>query len=392
MEASSPRPYRPWRNPALLLLGLVSLLSEVASQMVYPLMPPFLEGLGAGKTLIGLIEGAADSAAELLRTLFGRWSDRLGRRKGFVLAGYGLAALARPLLFLATQWPQVLGLRFADRVGKALRSPARDALLSVSVPPAHKGASFGFQRALDRAGAILGPLAAMAVLWHFPGDLRRVFLWSALPALLAVLLLLRVKDQPFAPARSAAKAEPAWSSRSFRVLLLSQALFSLGASSDAFLLLKAGETGLPSAWLPLLWMLYNLSCVIWSPIFGSLSDRWGRRRVILLSFGVYAFLYFGFGLASASWQMWPLFFAYGVYYGLSSGVLRAYVAELAPPERRGSAYGLLNTATGLAVLLASLLTGFIWDLAGSRAALWMSAAFALAGAIVMLADGQKMQA
>jgi MFS family permease len=384
-------PYRPWRNPVLLLLGLVSLFSEIASQMVYPLMPQFLEGLGASKSLIGLIEGAAASAAELLRTLFGRWSDRLGRRKGFVLAGYGLAALARPLLFLATQWQQVLGLRFADRVGKALRSPARDALLSVSVPPAHKGASFGFQRALDRSGAILGPLAAMAVLHYFPGELRQVFLWSALPALLAVGLLLFVKDQPFTPAPRAEKAAPAWSSRSFRVLLLSQALFSLGASSDAFLLLKAGETGISAAWLPLLWMLYNLSCVIWSPIFGSLSDRWGRRRVILLSFGVYAFLYFCFGLASESWQMWPLFFAYGVYYGLSAGVLRAYVAELAPPERRGSAYGLLNTVTGLAVLLASLLTGFIWDLAGSQAALWASAAFAVAGAAVMLAGDRRLK-
>jgi MFS family permease len=295
------------------------------------------------------------------------------------------------LLFLATQWQQVLGLRFADRVGKALRSPARDALLSVSVPPAHKGASFGFQRALDRSGAILGPLAAMAVLHYFPGELRQVFLWSALPALLAVGLLLFVKDQPFTPAPRAEKAAPAWSSRSFRVLLLSQALFSLGASSDAFLLLKAGETGISAAWLPLLWMLYNLSCVIWSPIFGSLSDRWGRRRVILLSFGVYAFLYFCFGLASESWQMWPLFFAYGVYYGLSAGVLRAYVAELAPPERRGSAYGLLNTVTGLAVLLASLLTGFIWDLAGSQAALWASAAFAVAGAAVMLAGDRRLK-
>ncbi len=371
---------KPSRN--LWLLGWISLFNEIASQMVYPLIPKFLVSLGAAPSAIGLIEGIAEATAALFKSVSGRLSDRWGKRKAFVFAGYLLAGIAKPFLFFATSWGHVLGLRFSDRMGKAIRGPARDALLAESVRAESQGKSFGIQRAMDRAGAILGPLLALGILALPQGNLRLVFLLSAIPAALTLLFFPFLKEYKSLPQADSApiEGESPLRSRPFRIFFFANVLFALGNSSNAFLILKADEVGLGDApSLVLLWMLYNFVCVVAAPIFGSLSDRIGRKAIIGMSFLFYAALYAAFAFATAHWAMWLLFAAYGVYYGLSSGVFKAYIADLVPAAQRASAYGYFQTGVGLALLPASLITGFAWEAAGSVAALLVSAGFALLG-------------
>ncbi|MDX2285890.1 MAG: MFS transporter [Bacteroidia bacterium] len=374
------------RNRNLLLLGLVSLFTDLSSQMIYPYLPLLLTELGANKSVIGLIEGIAEATAALLKSVSGRLADRSGRRKGFVLGGYSLSAFAKPALYLAAAWWQVLAVRFLDRTGKALRNPARDALIAGSVPAADRGSAFGLHRAMDRIGALGGPLLALAVLAAWPGDLRMVFLWSAVPAFIAVALIPFVREAAAAarqPAAGPSGTRILLGSRPFRLFLLANLLFSLGNASEAFLILKAEESGVPPLHLPLLWVMYNAVCVLLAPAMGRLSDRIGRMRVILISFAWFSGVYALFGSADQAWQIWMLFALYGVYYGLSDGVYRAYLADLAAPELRASAYGLFSTATGLALLPASLLMGTLWDQYGSQIAFYAAAGCSAAGMLVM---------
>jgi MFS family permease len=336
--------------------------------------------------MIGLIEGIAEATAALLKSVSGRLADRSGRRKGFVLGGYSLSALAQPALYLAAAWWQVLAVRFLDRTGKALRNPARDALIAGSVPAADRGSAFGLHRAMDRMGALGGPLLALAVLAVWPGELRMVFLWSAVPAFIAVALIPFVREAAAAGRPSAAGpsgSRTLLASKPFRLFLLANLFFSLGNASEAFLILKAEESGVPPLHLPLLWVMYNAVCVLLAPVMGRLSDRIGRLRVILLSFAWFSGVYALFGSAGQAWQIWVLFALYGVYYGLSDGVYRAYLADLTVPELRASAYGLFSTATGLALLPASLLMGTLWDQYGSQTAFYAAAGCSAAGMLVM---------
>lgn len=374
-------------NRTLWLFSWVSFFNEIASQMVYPLIPKFLMSLGATPAAIGLIEGIAEATAALFKSVSGRLSDSTGKRKVFVFAGYLLAGIAKPLLSLATGWGHVLGLRFTDRMGKALRGPARDALLAASFDKEEKGKSFGIQRAMDRAGAILGPLVALGILSLPEGNLRTVFLLAGIPAMLSLVFIPFVKEIQFEKKLSDSDGGPGspFQYTPFRNFFFAIVLFSLGNSSNAFLLLKADELGMGDAGsLVLLWMLYNAVCVLASPIFGSLSDRIGRRPVIMLSFVYYALLYAVFAFAGVSWSIWLLFAAYGIYYGLSAGVFKAYVADLVPAEMRGTAYGYLETGIGLALLPASLITGFAWETWGSQVAFLISAGFAVVGVVVFL--------
>ncbi|MEM7368391.1 MAG: MFS transporter [Bacteroidota bacterium] len=366
------------------LLGLVSLFTDLSSQMIYPLIPQFLVDLGANKSVIGMIEGLADATASLFKAVFGRWSDRLGKRKWFVFAGYGLATIAKPFLYVASIWSHVLAVRFADRLGKAARNPARDALIAASVPPQDKGKAFGMHRSMDRIGAFGGPILALIILHFSPENVRLVFLLAVIPALLALGFIPFVKG--FSPAPqprdSQGSSKPALTTsplanRTFLWFLIVNLVFALGNSSNAFLLLKASETGIAILWLPILWMLYNAVSAIASPIFGSLSDKLGRQGIILMSFLVYALIYLGFAVADQSWHIWTLFGMYGIYYGLSNGVYRAYISDLIPHQQLGSAYGVYTSGIGIVLFPASLMAGVIWDAYGSYWTFVISASLAI---------------
>jgi MFS family permease len=386
----------------VLALSAVSLLTDVASEMTYPLLPAFLATtLGASAMTVGAIEGAAESVASLLKLVSGWWSDRVARRKPFVVLGYGIASLVRPLVGLAQTGGQVLAIRLSDRVGKGLRTSPRDALIADSVPVSDRGRAFGFQRAADNAGALLGPLAAFALLSWGGLSLRTVFLLTAIPGFLALfVLVLGVREEPKvgpAPAGASGGAgrtafprgrgrlgRPFWT---FLALLL---LFTFGNSSDAFLLLRATEVGVPAALLPILWaMLQGVKALLSAPA-GALSDRIGRKPLLVAGWLVYAAVYLGVGRAAEGWQIWLLFASYGLFFGLTEGVEKAMIADLAPADRRGAAFGWYNLAMGLGALPASLLFGAIWDSRGAASAFTLGAGLALAAAlgVALLVDAR----
>jgi len=369
----------------VLALSAVSLFTDVASEMTYPLLPLFLRTvLGASATAVGAIEGAAESTAALLKLASGWWSDRVPRRKPLVLAGYTIASVIRPLIGLAHSVSQVLAIRVTDRIGKGIRTSPRDALIADSVDPSIRGRAFGFQRAADHAGAVVGPLLAFALLRWAGLALRTVFLLTAIPGALAVAtLLLGVKEVP--RSRSTEAGEKADLKvplgRRFWTYLGVLLLFTLGNSSDAFLLLRAGQLGVAAALVPILWAMLHVVKSLSSTPGGMLSDRVGRRPLILAGWLLYAAVYFAFGRAQTQWQAWALFAVYGIYFGLTEGVEKALVADLVAPDRRGAAFGWYNLAIGVGALPASLLFGAIWDRWGSTAAFDFGALLALAAAI-----------
>jgi len=382
----------------VLLLGLVSLLTDVSSEMSLTFLPFFLANvLGAKTAVIGLIEGVADSAASLTRLLSGWLSDVWRVRKGLVVVGYALSALSKPFLYVSNSWATVLGVRFADRVGKGIRTSPRDALLAASAPLASRGLSFGFHRGADTAGAFLGLVGVALIVYLSEGGaprleahtFRRLVLVAIIPAFLAVAALWRVKESsPQARPRRAGRQPGTPLSRRFKVFLLAAGLFSLANSSDAFLLLRTQDLGLSVFGIALLLAGFNLTYTLVSTLSGSYSDRVGRPAVISAGWLVYALTYLGFALARSSWQVWPLFGLYAVYYGMAEGTARALVADLVPDEQRGTAYGLYNTVVGLTALPASLLAGLVWQGIGGWAGWGPSAPFylgaAFAGAAAML--------
>ncbi len=376
------KPARPKRN--VFVLGLVSLFNDLSSQMIYPLVPVFLTSIGAGPAIIGMIEGIAESTAALFRTVFGKLSDRLGKRKLFIFLGYGLSAVSRPFLYFANAWTAVLGVRFSDRVGKAVRTPARDALISTSVDPSRKGRAFGLHRAMDRVGALGGPLLALLVLSLFDNNIRLVFLFSAIPVILALFFVIFAKETSVPKSQTVSKTKQGLRNPGFVIFLIANIVFTLGNSSNAFLILRARELGLSVALLPVIWVLYNAVCSMSSPVFGSLSDKLGRKPIIVTSFIYYAVVYLLFGLANSLLAVWLLFGAYGIYYGLSEGIFRAYIADLVTPENRATAYGLFNTGIGLALFPASLIMGTIWNAFGSKWAFFTSAGFSLLGFLIFV--------
>ena len=370
----------------VLALSAVSLLTDVASEMTYPLLPVFLATvLGASATSVGVIEGAAESTAALLKLASGWWSDRVSRRKPLVLLGYAIASLIRPLIGVAQSVSQVLAIRVTDRVGKGIRTSPRDALIADSVDPAIRGRAFGFHRASDHAGAVIGPLLAFAILRWSRLDLRTVFLLTAIPGALAVLtLLFGVREVP----REMQAQGPAADlrvplGRRFWAYLGVLLLFTLGNSTDAFLLLRAGQLGVAPALVPILWAMLHVVKSASSTPGGALSDRLGRKPLIVAGWLVYAAVYFAFGRAWATWQIWALFAVYGLYFGLTEGVEKALVADLVPADRRGAAFGWYNLAIGLAALPASLLFGALWDRWGSATAFDFGALLALTAAVGM---------
>ncbi len=376
---------RPWLSRNLIALSVVSFLTDVSSEMIYPLLPAFLATvLGASAMSVGLIEGAAQAVTAIVAAWSGTWSDRLGRRKPLVLAGYTIASVLRPLIGVAGSVTQVLALRVGDRVGKGIRGAPRDALIADSVAPGDRGVAFGFHRAADHAGAVIGPLLAIVLLQAVGVSLRTVFLLAAIPALLAVVvLLLAVRESTSAvvPSHPGASREPM--GRSFVAYLGIVGCFTLGNSTDAFLLLRASEAGVGTAWLPLLWAVLHVVKTSVSTPGGALSDRVGRKRLIVAGWVVYAAVYLGFGYASTPWQVWALMMAYGVYYGLTEGVEKALVADLVPAGSRGRAFGLYNLVLGLVALPASVLLGALWDWRGPVVAFGFGSVMALLAALLL---------
>lgn len=371
----------------VLILGLVSFFTDVSSEMIYPLLPLFLTGvLGAGPAFLGVIEGVAESTASLLKLISGIASDRVRRRKRLVLFGYSLSALMRPLIGGAGSPFTVLLIRTGDRIGKGIRTSPRDALIADSVDPSVRGKAYGFHRSMDHAGALIGPLIATLLLSYFVTDLRSVFWLAAIPGFIAVVLIAwkvseAQRSAPLQKAQLRLSLLPAGPLRRYLLILF---LFTLGNSSDSFLLLKAGTLGVPSFRIPLLWAFFHLVKMLSSMPFGALSDRIGRRWVILAGWCVYSLSYIGYGLATAEWHIWLLFAFYGLFYGLTEGVEKAYLADMSDPALRGAAFGWYNFAVGSGALPASLLFGLIWQRFGGVAPFLFGAALSAVSALFLL--------
>ena len=371
-------------------LGLVSLFNDIASEMIYPLLPAFLAvTLGAGPQAVGVVEGIAETTASLGKGLFGWLSDLKVRRKPFVLAGYGISVVARPLIALARAWGVVIGIRFADRIGKGVRTAPRDAMIAAAADPARRGLAYGFERAMDNAGAFVGPLVAALLLKFFFTDMRPVFALSAVPGLLAILaLVFGTRERPGPLPRAGADGESrARLPRSFGVAVAIFALFTLSNSTDAFLLLRARDCGVALWQVPLLWAAFNGAKALLNTPVGSLADRIGRLPSILIGWGIYAAVYLGFARAGSQGAIWLLFLVYSLFYALTEGAERAFIADLAGPRVRGRAFGIFHMAVGVAALPASLLFGLLWSRLGARTAFQVDAALALlsAGALAVFA-------
>ena len=367
-------------------LGIVSLFNDAASEIIYPLLPAFLSSvLGAGAFVLGVIEGIAETTASILKFFSGYISDRIRKKKGLVVAGYSLAVFGRPLTGIATSWIHVLLIRFFDRVGKGIRTSPRDALIADSTYPEVRGFAYGFHRAMDHLGAVLGPLFAVWMILGFGMDLRHLFLLAFIPGILALLILIFFVEEKAGESIKKTSWRLGPVSMNFRLYLLSLILFTLGNSSDAFLLLKAQNTGIKIAFLPLIWVFLHLVKVLTSVPGGLLSDRIGRRRVIIAGWMVYALIYLGFGLSSKNWHIWALFALYGIYFGLTEGVEKAFVADLAKKEERGTAFGLYHLAVGLSALPGSAIFGFIWQRFGELHAFLFGAVLAFLASFTLFA-------
>ncbi|HYN79894.1 MAG TPA: MFS transporter [Gemmatimonadaceae bacterium] len=381
----------------------MSFFTDAATEMIYPLLPLFLSTvLGANASFIGAIEGLAESTAAVLKLVSGWWSDKVRKRKPLVVIGYGIATFVRPFTALAQSATQVLVIRLADRVGKGIRTAPRDALLADSVDPDMRGRSFGFHAAADNAGAVLGPLVAFALLKWGGLSLREVFWLAAIPGIIAfIVLIIAVREVKPAvndagklsegsqlaggsqiPAGSQLAGASKLSGR-FWYYLGVILLFTLGNSTDAFLLLRANQLGVAVALAPILWAFLNLIKAATGTWGGALSDRFGRKPLIIAGWLIYAVVYFGFARATAVWHAWALFALYGLFYAMTEGTEKALVADLVPSARRGAAFGWYNLAIGLGALPASLIFGAIWDRVGPETAFMFGASLALVAAMGM---------
>jgi MFS family permease len=372
-------------------LGFVSFLTDLSSEMIYPLLPLFLSGvLHAGAVALGLIEGVAESTAALLKLVSGIWADRSRRRKPLVVAGYSLAGAVRPLVGLATAWPFVLGIRFLDRIGKGLRTSPRDALIADVTDPSVRGRAYGFQRAMDHAGAVGGPLMAAGLLTLSGLNLRQVFLLSAVPAAIVILVLVwgvRESGAGLVTHTRLVRLRRDWRrlGARFHGLLTAIFIFTLGNSTDAFLLLSLSQAGVTAAWVAVLWALHNGVRMTSAYAGGMIADRHGGRQPITAGWILYALVYLGFGIAASAPVRVALFVIYGVYYGLTEPAEKAWISRLVHENLRGTAFGYYNFAIGIGALPASLLFGYLFQSFGGAVAFAAGAALAFLAVILLLA-------
>ena len=380
-------------NPNVFFLGIVSLLTDVSSEMIFTLVPLFLRNvLKAPFTAIGLIGGLSESIDAIFRIFSGWFSDKIGRRKLLAVLGYSISTVAKPFMYLASSWGAVLGIRFGDRIGKGIRTSSRDALIADSVSAGERGKGFGLHRAMDTFGAVLGLVIAAIIIYLVQGGglelSLKTYQWLVLvgvmPAVLAVLvLLIFVREKAKKPPPSSSSGTGLSSGRPtagfdtrFKVFLAVMAIFTLGNSSDFFVILRVQNLEAPLIQVILMLVLFNATYVAVSLPAGILSDRLGRRRVITLGWFIYALVYLGFAVASSIWQVWLLFACYGIYYGIVEGVARAFVADLVVEEKRGTAYGLYHGVVGLTLLPASLIAGWLWQTYSPAAPFYFGAGLA----------------
>jgi MFS family permease len=383
---------------AVKLLGWTSLFTDAATEAIYPLLPVFVTRvLGGTAVSLGVIEGAADAISSVLKIAAGAASDRTGRRRPFVMAGYTIAWLARPLIALAGSWQHVFAVRVADRVGKGLRGAPRDAMLGALAPANERGRVFGFHRAMDHGGAVIGPLLAAGFLWFFPEQYRTLFALTFVPGGLAVGMLLLVPEARSAASTGAASTsrdEPVPAERrrqsplprSLKRFLVILAIFTLGNSTDAFLLLRLSGAGLSTAYLPLVWAGLHVIKAGLATAGGTFSDRFGRKRLIAGGWLVYAIVYAGFAVSDTLLPLLAWFFAYGIYFALVEGSEKALVADLVPAHEQGTAFGWYNAVLGFGALAASLVFGALWDAFGPAAAFLTGAGLAITAAGLLAAD------
>ena len=375
-------------NRNIVALGFTSLFTDVSTEMIIPVLPLFVTStLKASVASLGLIEGVAESTASLLRLGSGWLSDRIGRRKPFLLFGYGLSTVAKGAMAAAASWPAVLGLRFTDRLGKGLRNPPRDALIADSVPAAARGRAYGFHRALDTLGAAIGPLVAAALLAASPGDLRRVFLWSLLPGSLSLAALgFFVRAPRHTPvAGRPLHREVRAMGGPFMRFIVADGLFQLANSSNAFLLLRARDAGFSPMQVPLVYFGYNMSYALLAYPVGMVSDRIGRRRLLTIAYLLYAAIYAALAWRASAALIVCAFLLYGLHSALLEVSERSMIADLVGAERRATAFGIYHTVVGLALLPASALAGWLWDRFGARATFAVDGALALLAALLFVA-------
>lgn len=370
------------------ITGFVSFFMDVSSEMIYPLVPLFLANtLGVNKSLIGLIEGIAESTASLLKVFSGWYSDRIGNRKWLMAAGYGISTLSRPFVALATGWHQVLGSRFLDRFGKGVRTAPRDAIIAESTEKAYLGRAFSFHRSMDTMGAVVGPALAFFFLGIFSNDYRKVFWLSMIPGVIAVLLIIffiTEKKKTAAAQAEKPKLTLAHFDWKFKFFVVIATLFAVGNSSDVFLILRAEQVGIPTLTIPVVYLLFNLVYSLSAVPAGMAADKFGRKRLILLGFILFAILYYGFAVASGTKAIWILFGFYGLFMGLTEGIQKAFLATIIPQDFKATAFGVYTTAVGLAMFPASLIGGWLWDHVSPAATFYFGAITAALSALLFV--------
>lgn len=380
-------------NRNVFFAGITSFLTDTTTKMIYAVMPLFLLTLGASKTEVSIIEGVAESTASILKAFSGWWSDRLGKNKPFMIIGYAFTAVLSPLFSLVTTPIQVLIIRFLERVGKGIRTAPRDSLIAASSGSGVRGRSFGFHKAMDNSGAILGPLLAFALLSFFPGDYRRVFVIAAIPALLGVISIVAfVKEAKKEKGELLGKIRLKDFPVKFYVFLVIIFIFTLGNSTDALLLIKAEDIGVESTFVPLLYLCFNSVSVLFAIPSGILSDKIGRERLIIVGYLLYAAIYFGFGITRSITVLVILFAFYGLYSALTDGIQKALVSDLIPADKRGTGLGLYNGLVGITLLPASVIAGLLYDNINNQAPFYFGAVMALIAAVMMTGFYRKRRA
>ena len=368
--------------------GLVSFFMDVSSEMVYPLVPLFLANvLGVNKSVIGLIEGIAESTSSLLKVFSGWFSDRIGRRKGLMGVGYAVSVLSRPLIALAVAWQHILASRFIDRFGKGIRTAPRDAIIAESSDPGVMGRAFGFHRAMDTLGAVIGPALAFFLLSAFTGDFRKVFWVSMIPGIIAVALivfLIKEKKKALPERHERPKLTLAHFDWRFKFFVVITTLFAIGNSSDVFLILRSQQLGITTAMIPVVYLTFNLVYALSAIPAGIAADRFGKKRVVLVGFILFALIYYGFAVAGSATAAWVLFGLYGVFMGLTEGVQKAFLTTIIPPDFKATAFGVYNTAVGLALFPASLIGGWLWDRVSPAATFYYGSAMAAVSTLLFI--------
>lgn len=375
-------------------LGWVSFFNDLASEMIYPIVPIFLTSfLGVPVAIVGVIEGIAESTASILKVFSGWLSDRFQRRKPFVISGYSLSTLSKIILGLSYSWPFVLIARFLDRFGKGIRTSARDSLITESCPENIRGKSFGFHRALDTLGAVFGPLAAILFLAIFNNNIRLIFYIAFIPGLIGIILLLIFVREKKKNALCFSDLKLKWRdvNPSFKIFLLISIIFSIGNNSDAFLILRAQNLGLAIKVTIFAYVLFNLTYALFSIPAGIIVDKIGAKRVLILGLIIFSLVYFSLGLINKSLFIWLLFPVYGIYMALTEGVGKAYISLLVPQEKSGTAFGIYQTSIGICSFFSSLIAGVMWNYINVRVPFFFGSITALISAILFIGLGSKVK-